>query len=164
MRTLALMLLAFDLSAMAQVRAVPQEAKALLAPILDTWRKWKSDPTCVAADAQKDYCSHLHNQRDSQILTVSHTKGAAADEAIAALFSFGVRQDEGDQGHDLICLAAARGSGMTKALRKYRSCTLDISAEYPSSMRSETTVCQRAVDKAIDVIRTHSADKICAWD
>jgi hypothetical protein len=61
-------------------------------------------------------------------------------------------------------MAAARGTGMAKALRKYRSCTLDISADYPKSMRSEIAMCRRAIEKAKDVIRTHSADKICAWD
>src|SRR5260370_31387386 len=164
MRTLALLLLALNLSAMAQVRRVPHEVKALLAPSLATWRKWQNDPMCVATDAQKDYCSQLHNQLDSRILALSHTKGAAADEAVAVLFSFGVRENQGDQGHDLVCMAAARGTGITKALKKYRSCTLDINADYPESMRSEISVCQQAIDKAIDVIRTHSADKICAWD
>jgi hypothetical protein len=98
------------------------------------------------------------------VLALDHTKGAIADEALAALFSFGIRKDEGDQGHDFVCMAAARGSAMTKALRKYRACELDISAEYPKSMRSEITTCRRAIDRAINVIRTDSADKICVWD
>jgi hypothetical protein len=83
---------------------------------------------------------------------------------LAALFSFGLQKNEGDQGHDFICMAAARGKVMTKTLSKYRACDLDISAQYPKSMRSEIAVCQKAIDMAIDVIRKHSADKICTWD
>jgi hypothetical protein len=163
MKTLALLVLSLNLSATAQIQPVPQEVKALLSPILDTWRTWKSDPKCVA-DAQNDRCEQLRSQRDSRILALAGTKGTTADEAMAALFSFGVRNNEGDQGHDFVCLAAARGMSMLKPLKKYRSCVLDITAEYPSSMRSEIAVCQRAIDRAIDVIRNHSADKICVWD
>jgi hypothetical protein len=106
----------------------------------------------------------LKDQLDLQLLTLSHANGATVDEALAVLFSFGVQQKEGDQGHDLICTAAARGDSMIKALRKYRSCTLDINADYPNFMRSEIPACQHAIDTAVKVIRTHSADKICTWD
>lgn len=170
MRSLvALLLLGIVASAASQVQpvTVPPEVKGLLTPSLATWRTLQTNPKCVAlGDPQKDYpgyCSQLHNQFGSQVLALSHTKGVTADEALAALFSFGLEKDQGDQGHDFVCMAAARGRGMTKALRKYRACELDISAEYPKSMRSEITICQRAIDKAINVIRTHSADKICVW-
>ena len=164
MRVLVLLLVGLNACSVAQVRAVPTEVKSLLAPSLDTWRKWQSDPKCVVPNPDKEHCSQLHDQLDSQLLVLSHTEGSRGDEALAALFSFGVQQKEGDQGHDLICMAAARGGGMIKALRQYRSCTLDISADYPKSMRSEIPACQLAIDKAVKVIRTHSADKICTWD
>ena len=171
MRTLrVLVLVGMVASAAAQVRpvVVPPEVKGLLAPSLETWRKLQTDSKCVAlGDPQKDYpgyCSQLHDQLSSQVLNLSHAKGATANEALAALFSFGLQESQGDQGHDLVCMAAARGRSMTKALSKYRTCELDFSAEYPKSMRSEIAVCQRAIDRAIDVIRTQSADKICAWD
>jgi len=164
MRLLAPLLFAITSFALAQVQSVPQEVKVLLAPSLDSWRKLQIDPACNTVDGHSDHCSQLRNQRDSQILTLSQMKGKTADESIAVLFSFGVRQNEGDQGHDLICIAAARGSGMIKALKKYRSCTLDISAEYPKAMRSEIPLCQRAIDLAIDIIRIHSAKTVCAAD
>jgi hypothetical protein len=166
----AILLVGLVTSTVAQVSpaSMSPEVKGVLTPILETWRKLETDPKCVAlGDRQKDYpgyCSQLQNQLDSQVVALSHNKGATADEAVAALFSFGIQKDEGDQGHDFICMAAARGSAMTKALRKYRACELDMSAEYPKSMRSEITTCRRAIDRAIDVIRTDSADKICAWD
>ena len=171
MRTLfATLFVGIVASASAQVCpvAVPPKVKALLASSLETWRKVEMDPKCVAlGDPQKDYpsyCSQLQDQRDSQLSLLWRTKGAVADEAWAALFSFGLQRNQGDQGHDLICMAALRGKEMTGALSKYRTCDLDISAEYPQSMRSEIAICQQAVDKAVDVIRKHSADKICTWD
>jgi hypothetical protein len=163
MRILVLLLAGLNVCALAQVRAVPTYVKSLLAPSLDTWREWRSDPKCVVPNSEQ-HCSELHDQLDSQFLALSQIEGPAADEAVAALFSFGVQKKEGDQGHDLICLAAARGSSMIQALRKYRSCTLDISADYPKSMRSEVSGCQHAIDKAVNVIRTHSANKTCTWD
>ena len=164
MRILVVLLAGLNACAVAQVRAVPTEVKSLLVPSLDTWRKWQSDPKCVVPNPEKEHCSQLHDQLDSQLLVLSHAEGSTADEALAVLFSFGVQQKEGDQGHDLICMAAARGDSMIKALRKYRSCTLDISVDYPKSMRSEIPACQHAIDTAVKVIRTHSADKICTWD
>lgn len=170
-RTLFVLLVVLTaMSAAAQFRpvTVPPEAKRLLEPCLETWRKLKTEPKCVAlGDPQKDYpgyCSQLQNEFDSQVLALSRTQGEAADEALAALFSFGIQKNEGDQGHDFICLAAARGKNMIKALGKYRTCELDISAEYPTSTHSDIATCKRAIDKAIHVIRTNSADKICAWD
>ena len=158
-------------SAVGQVQpvAVPREVKGLLTPTLETWRKLKSDPKCVAlGDPEKDYpsghCSQLADQLGSQVLALWVTKGPTANEALAALFSFGLQKGEGDQGHDAVCMAAARGSVMRKVLNKYRTCELDISADYPKSMRSNIIICQRAIDTAIDVIRTHSRDKICSPD
>ncbi len=171
MRTLpTLLLVGMVASAAPQVRpvVVPPEVKSLLTPSLETWRKLQTDPKCLAlGDPRKDYpgyCSQLRDQLDSQFLVLSLNKGATTDEALAALFSFGVQENRGDQGHDLVCMTAARGNSMTKALRKYRVCALDISADYPQAMRSEITTCKRAIDRAIDVIRTNSADKICTWD
>ena len=169
MRTLfAVLLVGIVANAQARPVAVPPEAKALLTPSLETWRKLETDPKCVAlGDPQEDYpgpCSQLQFQRDSQLLLLSRTKGAAASEAWAALFSFGLQKNRGDQGHDFICMAAARGKGMTRILSRYRTCELDISAEYPQSMRSEIAICKQAIDKAMDVIRKHSTDKICTWD
>lgn len=171
MRTLfALLLVCMAATAAAQIQpiAISPEVKSLLTPSLETWRKLQTEPKCVAlGDPQKDYpgyCSQLRDQFDSQVLVLSHTKGAAADEALAALFSIGLQKNQQNQGHDFICMAAARGKGMTRTLSKYRACELDISAEYPKSMRSETSICQQAIDKAIEVIRKHSADKICTWD
>jgi hypothetical protein len=171
MRTLlALLLVGMVSNAAAQVRpvAVPQEVKGLLAPILETSRRLQTDPKCVAlGDPQKDYpgpCSQLHDQLSSQLFALLQAKGATGDEALAALFSFWLQTNRVDEGHDLVCMAAARGSSMTKALSKYRICELDISTEYPKSMRSKISSCQRVIDRAIDVISTHSADKICVWD
>jgi hypothetical protein len=148
---------------------VPLKVKGLLNPTLETWRKLKSDPKCVAlGDSEKDYplgrCSELSDQLGSQMLALWLTKGPTADEAIAAIFSFGLQKDERKQGHDAVCMAAARGSVMTKVLNKYRACELDISADYPKSMRSDIIACQRAIDRAIDVIRTHSRDEVCSPD
>jgi hypothetical protein len=172
MRTLlAFFLFGMVASTVGQVQpvAVPLGVKGLLNPTLETWRKLKSDPKCVAlGDPEKDYpsgrCSELAHQLGSQMLTLWLTKGPTADEALAAIFSFGLQKDDGDQGHDAVCMAAARGSVMTKVLNKYRTCELDISADYPKSMRSDIITCQRAIDRAIDVIRTHSRDKICSPD
>jgi hypothetical protein len=171
MRTLlALLIVGTVASAAAQVQpvAVPAGVKGLLTPGLETWRKLQTDPKCLAlGDPQKDHprhCSQLKDRLDSQLLVLSHIKGVTADEALAALFSFGLQGNQGDQGHDFVCMAAARGNGMTKALRKYRTCDLDISADYPQSMRSDINICQRAIDRAVNVIRTNSADKICTWD
>jgi hypothetical protein len=166
----AFFIVAMMASAVGQVQpvAVPLEVKGLLNPTLETRRKLKSDPKCVAlGDPERDYpsghCSQLSHQLGSQMLALWLTKGPTADEALA-IFSFGLQKDEGDQGHDAVCMAAARGSVMTKALNKYRTCELDNSADYPKSMRSDITICQRAIDRAIDVIRTHSRDKICSPD
>jgi hypothetical protein len=164
MRILVFLLAGLSACAVAQVRVVPTGVQSLLTPSLDTWRKWKSDPRCAVADPEKGHCSQLHDQLDSQLIALSHTKGSTADEALAALFSFGVQQKEGDQSHDLICMAAARGDSMINALKKYRTCTLDISSEYPKSMRSEILACQHAIDTALNLIRTHSGDKVCTWD
>jgi hypothetical protein len=158
-------------SAAGQVQsvAVPPKVWGLLKPTLETWRKLKSDPKCVPlGDLERDdppgYCSQLSDQLGSQKLALWLTKGPTADEAIAAIFSFGLQKDEGDQGHDAVCMAAARGSVMTKVLNKYRACELDISADYPQSMRSNIITCQQAIDRAIDVIRTNSRDKVCSPD
>jgi hypothetical protein len=172
MRTLfAFFMVGMVASAVGQVQpvAVPLKVKGLLNPTLETRRKLKSDPKCVArGDLERDYppghCSQLSNQLGSQMLALWLTKGPTADEALAAIFSFGLQKDEGDQGHDAVCMAAARGSAMTKVLNKYRTCELDISTDYPKSMRSDIVICQRAIDRAIDVIRTNSRDKVCSPD
>jgi hypothetical protein len=163
MRILVLLFAGLTACAVAQVRAVPTEVKSLLTPILNTWREWRSDPKCAVSNPDK-HCSELRDQLDSQLLALSHVEGSPADEGVAALFSFGVQEKQGDHGHDLICLASARGNGMIQALKKYRSCTLDISLDYPKSMRSGVSACQKAIDQAVNVIRTHSADKVCTWD
>lgn len=172
MRTLfAFLMVGMVANVVGQVQpiAVPREVKGLLTPALETWRKLKNDPKCAAlGDPEKDdpsgHCSQLEDQLGSQILALWLTKGPTADEALSALFSFGIQKDEGDQGHDAVCMAAARGSVMTKALNKYRACELDISADYSKSMRSDIIICQRAIDTAIDAIRAHSRDKICSPD
>jgi hypothetical protein len=172
MRTLfAFFVVGMVASAMGQVEpvAVPPKVRGLLKPTLETWRKLKSDPKCMALgnlerDDPSGYCSQLADQLGSQKLALWLTKGPTADEALAAIFSFGLQKDEGDQGHDAVCMAAARGSVMTRILNKYRACELDISADYPKSMRSDIMICQQAIDRAIDVIRTHSRDKFCSPD
>lgn len=128
MRTLlALLVVGIVATSAAQVRpvAVPPEVKTLLTPSLETWRKLQTDPKCLELDdPQKDYpghCSQLQDHLGSQLSVLSHNNSATADEALAALFSFGLQENQGDQGHDLVCMAAARGDRMTKALRKYRA-------------------------------------------
>src|ERR1700678_1866295 len=107
-------------SAAGQVQpvAVPLKVKRLLNPTLETWQNLKSDPTCVApgesgGDYPSGHCSELSDQLGSQKLALWLTKGPTADEAIAAIFSFGLQKDGKDQGHDAVCMAAARGSNMT---------------------------------------------------
>jgi len=126
LRTLpALFLVGIVATEAAQVRpvAVPPEVKSSLTSRLETWRKLQTDPKCLAlGDPQKDLPGVLFPVKGSlrlAIIMLSQIVGVTADGARAALYRFGLQKNQADdQGHNLICMSAARGSSMTKALSK----------------------------------------------